>query len=159
MSYHDLHITTEDMERTSISNLPYGMTVSCTRVTGWQVWHEATRALGPQLLAGEYAGSGKGLRLDVGGHIIIDTLSQPTTRRKLSTILSPFAWRHVMTYGIWAYYQNKITHKRMAKRIIFGGYSPVNIMWLQNREGAAAGYLIKDGGYNRHYNSDDKYNP
>ena len=31
-SYHDLHITTAQIQRMSIFNLPYGLEVACTRV-------------------------------------------------------------------------------------------------------------------------------
>jgi hypothetical protein len=66
-SYHDLFITTEEMPRTSIFNLPYGLEVSCTRVRGWSLWS------GPTLVAGEYD---KGLRLDVNGVVICDSLGE-----------------------------------------------------------------------------------
>lgn len=64
-SYHDLHITTEQIERTSIFNLPYGYEVSCNRVGGWCLWFKDER------VAGEY---GDGLRLDVAGQVICDSL-------------------------------------------------------------------------------------
>lgn len=73
-SYHDLHITTATIPRTSIFNLPYGIEVSCNRVTGWQAWHR-TESGSDVVLAGEYEGEGKGLRLDVGGHVIVDSLA------------------------------------------------------------------------------------
>lgn len=66
MSYHDLHITTAGIERTRISDLPYGYEVSCNRVGGWCLW------LNDQPVASEY---GAGLILDVDGHVIIDSLS------------------------------------------------------------------------------------
>jgi len=68
VSYHDLHITTETIPRTSIFNLPYGVMVTCTRVEGWRVWND-----GGKLLGGEY--DQEGLRLDVGGHVIVDSLN------------------------------------------------------------------------------------
>lgn len=67
-SYHDLHITTASLPRTPIFNLPYGYEVSCNRVGGWCVW------LNGEQVAGEY---GEGLRLDVAGHVICDSLSRP----------------------------------------------------------------------------------
>ena len=72
-SYHDLHITTADIPRTSIFNLPYGYEVSCTRVSGWRLWRETA------LVAGEYD---QGLRLDVGGHVICDNLTDPVLAKE-----------------------------------------------------------------------------
>lgn len=70
MSYHDLHITTADLSRSSIFDLPYGLLVTCTRTGGWELWD---RSEGKEdLLAGEFGD--KGLRLDVGGHVIVDSL-------------------------------------------------------------------------------------
>lgn len=86
-SYHDLHITTASIPRTSIFNLPYGLEVTCTRTGGWQLWdmnQMQEHALGSalprgkgRLLAGEYDGTEKGLRLDVAGHVICDSLTPP----------------------------------------------------------------------------------
>ena len=70
-SYHDLHITTPSMERRSIFDMPYGYEVSCTRVTGWQLWVHPDGAE-PWLLAGEYGGP-EWLILDVDGHVIVDS--------------------------------------------------------------------------------------
>ena len=67
-SYHDLHVTTATIPRTSIFNLAYGYEISCNRVGGWCLWFKSQR------VAGEYA---EGLRLDVGGHIICDSLTRP----------------------------------------------------------------------------------
>ena len=33
----DLHITTAQIPRTSIFNLPYGLQVTCNRVAGWEL--------------------------------------------------------------------------------------------------------------------------
>ena len=69
-SYHDLHITTNEIPRTSIFDLPYGYEVSTNRVGGWSVWFNDSQ------VGGEY---GKGLILDVAGHVICDSLnSRPT---------------------------------------------------------------------------------
>lgn len=68
-SYHDLHIETADIPRTSIFNLPYGYEVICNRVAGWElVDHRDSH-----VVAGEY--HDKGLRLDVDGHVIVDSLT------------------------------------------------------------------------------------
>lgn len=74
-SYHDLHITTPDLPRTSIFNLPFNVQVTCTRAGGWQVWHRPVREAQDVILAGEYAGNEKALRLDVAGHVIVDSLT------------------------------------------------------------------------------------
>jgi len=76
LSYHDLHITTESIPRTSIFNLPYGLEVHCSRVAGWQLWKSATRPEDWELLAGEYEGPEKWLVLDVAGEIILDSRDQ-----------------------------------------------------------------------------------
>jgi hypothetical protein len=70
-SYHDLHITTEHVPRTSIFDLPYGYEVSCTRVGGWGLWFNGEQ------VGGEY--DDKGLRLDVAGHVICDSLTRVTS--------------------------------------------------------------------------------
>lgn len=70
-SYHDLHVTTAKIPRTSIFNLPYGYEVSCNRVGGWCLWFK------DQQVGGEYGG---GLRLDVGGRVICDSLSARADR-------------------------------------------------------------------------------
>lgn len=66
LSYHDLHITTAGISRRSIFDLPYGLQVTCTRVSGWQLWRYPDSGL-----AGEY--DGPWLVLDVNGHTIVDT--------------------------------------------------------------------------------------
>ncbi len=72
-SYHDLHITTAEIGRTSIFNLPYDLQVMCCRVAGWQLWRTATHPSGWILLAGEYDNPDKWLVLDVSGHVIVDS--------------------------------------------------------------------------------------
>jgi hypothetical protein len=67
MSYHDLYIETKELKRTSIFNLPFAVLVTCTRVGGWQVWNRK------ELIAGEF--DYKGLRLDVHGIVIVDSLT------------------------------------------------------------------------------------
>jgi hypothetical protein len=74
-TYHDVYIETADIPRTRLFDLPYGVEVSCTRIGGWRVWGDD----GKRLLGGEYEGA-KGLRLDVGGLVIVDSL----TRRPVS---------------------------------------------------------------------------
>jgi hypothetical protein len=80
-SYHDLHITTPSIPRTSIFNLPYGLEVTCTRVGGWCLWQHRdgrppvtfTHPPEPVKVAGEYEGAKKWLVLDVAGHVIVDS--------------------------------------------------------------------------------------
>jgi hypothetical protein len=72
-SYHDLHITAPEIERTSIFNLPYGLAVQCSRVAGWQLWETATNLRDWRLLGGEYEGPDKWLVLDVGGTVIVNS--------------------------------------------------------------------------------------
>lgn len=74
LSYHDLHITTPKLARTAISNLPFRVQVSCTRTAGWTVWAMAEGSLPDEQLGGEF--SEGGLRLDVAGHVIVDTLKE-----------------------------------------------------------------------------------
>lgn len=77
VSYHDLHITTPKMERTSIFDLPFSVEVACCRVAGWQVWEvPAGRRDDSRLLGAEY-GEDQWLVLDVAGHVICD--SRPAT--------------------------------------------------------------------------------
>jgi hypothetical protein len=70
-SYHDLHVTTKDIKRVSIFDMPYGYEVTCTRVGGWQLWFKWGDAAARRV-AGEYD---EGLRLDVDGHVICDSLT------------------------------------------------------------------------------------
>jgi hypothetical protein len=72
-SYHDLHITTAQIPRTSIFSLPYGLEVHCSRTTGWQLWKTATDIRNWTLVAGEYEGRDKWLILDVNGHVIVNS--------------------------------------------------------------------------------------
>lgn len=72
-SYHDLHVTTPEIKRTSIFNLPYGLQVTCSRTSGWELWRTASRPADWRLLAGEYAAPDKWLVLDVDGHVIVDS--------------------------------------------------------------------------------------
>ena len=81
MSYHDLYITTANIPRTRLFDLPYGLQVMCTRVGGWQLWdmnqvQYLEGRLPPSrgaLLAGEYDHPDKWLVLDVNGQVIIDS--------------------------------------------------------------------------------------
>ena len=79
-SYHDLHITTAQIPRTSIFNLPYGLQVTCNRTCGWELWdmNQVQRPKGLPAsrgvqIAGEYGSDGEWLVLDVAGHVIVDS--------------------------------------------------------------------------------------
>ena len=72
-TYHDLHITTASIPRTSIFNLPHGLEVACNRAGGWSLW---STIRGHVRLATEYPTSrDQGMTLDVGGHVIVDSLT------------------------------------------------------------------------------------
>lgn len=71
-SYHDLHITTEWLQRTSIFNMPLNLMVTCTRVGGWELWDTSGGMRDAKLLAGEY-NDGHWLVLDVAGLVICDS--------------------------------------------------------------------------------------
>lgn len=75
-SYHDLHITTALTPRTSIFDLPFNVRVTCTRLGGWELWGKTRGDHQPELelIAGEYHDT-NGLRLDVAGHVIVDSLT------------------------------------------------------------------------------------
>lgn len=80
-SYHDLFITTADVPRARLFDLPFSFHVTCNRVAGWQLWRVSDPrdlASGWDLLAGEYDGPGKWLVLDVNGTMIMD--SRPASR-------------------------------------------------------------------------------
>ena len=71
-SYHDLHITTSSIPRTSIFNLPFRVRVTCSRVCGWRALALAERSLPEELLGEEYDKE-NWLVLDVAGHVICDS--------------------------------------------------------------------------------------
>lgn len=75
-SYHDLHITTADLPRTSIFDLPFGLAVICTRAAGWELWRNALGGGDGTLVASEYAEEGRGLCLDVAGVVVMDSLNK-----------------------------------------------------------------------------------
>jgi hypothetical protein len=72
-SYHDLHVTTAEIERSSIFDLPYGLSVQCSRVSGWQLWRTAASLCDWTLLGGEYDGPDHWLVLDVAGTVIVNS--------------------------------------------------------------------------------------
>lgn len=77
-SYHDLFITTAKIPRTSIFNLPFRISVRCSRTAGWTVWALKEGNLKEELLGGEYdydEETGEGwLILDVAGYEICNSM-------------------------------------------------------------------------------------
>jgi hypothetical protein len=67
MSYHNLFVTTDKMERTQFSKMEYGFDVVCNRATGWTLVNEKGRQV-----AGEFDRPGHGLRLDIDGVVFVD---------------------------------------------------------------------------------------
>lgn len=45
-------------------------------------------------------------------------------------IRSLFGWEFAEIAGVWRYEENRVTGKRRATRIVSGGYSPVDLDWL-----------------------------
>lgn len=43
---------------------------------------------------------------------------------------SLFAWRVVRLEGVWLYEANQVTGQRRAFRVVSGGYSPLDLDWL-----------------------------
>lgn len=82
-SYHDLHVTTPDIPRTSLFNLEYGIVLTCSRVAGWTLYREGTPGViygKPRsiILGAEYDDPAKWLILDVGGIVILDSRGRET---------------------------------------------------------------------------------
>lgn len=80
-SYHDLYITTRDIPRTSLFDLPYGYSVHCSRTTGWELWKRTPGTMTQNVIAGEY--QHRGLRLDVNGAVVCDSLTKETSNAPL----------------------------------------------------------------------------
>lgn len=75
-SYHDLYVTTASIPRQRLFDLPYSYRVTCFRTAGWELWESPGRCIGrdDKLVAGEYGP--KGLRLDINGVVICNSLLQ-----------------------------------------------------------------------------------
>jgi hypothetical protein len=80
-TYHDLYITTERIQRTSIFNLPFDLMVICHRTSGWELRDMAA----DKCLAGEY--DTNWLILDVAGTVIVNS------RKDLIGEDGPLAWK------------------------------------------------------------------
>lgn len=79
-SYHHLYVTTAQIPRTRLFDLPFGLWVTCDRVGGWSLWDvsqvqrfDTLPPAGGVLVGGEYAGPDKWLVLDVAGYVILDS--------------------------------------------------------------------------------------
>lgn len=66
LSYHNVYVTTSKIERTRLSDLPFGYELTVNRVGGWCLWR------GDELIAGEYEGSEAWLIIDVDGYVILN---------------------------------------------------------------------------------------
>jgi hypothetical protein len=71
-SYHDLHVTTPEIPRRPIFDLPFGLMVTCSRAGGWGLSRDGL------VIAGEYGGPDAWLVLDVAGHVICDGRDRPS---------------------------------------------------------------------------------
>jgi hypothetical protein len=66
-SYHDVRVSTSTgLDGARIFDLPYGVELACTRVTGWQLRNNGA------LLGGEYDGD-QWLVIEVDGKVIVDS--------------------------------------------------------------------------------------
>jgi hypothetical protein len=70
-SYHDVFVTTREIPRTSVFDLPYGYELSCTRVGGWQLIRHPDS--GPAAVVAEEYSSHHWLVIDVAGHTVLDS--------------------------------------------------------------------------------------
>jgi hypothetical protein len=75
-SYHNLYITTAEIPRTRVFDLPYGLEISCTRDAGWRLWDVGKGHDEATVIAGEF--DSQGLRLDIEGYVIVDSLTRAT---------------------------------------------------------------------------------
>jgi len=72
-SYHDLYITTAEIERASIFDLAFNCLLTCTHAGGWELWLAVDDTGKREVAAGEY--DTRGLRLDIDGYVICDSLT------------------------------------------------------------------------------------
>ena len=64
-SYHDIYITTENIDRIAISNLSFGYQLRCCRVGGWEFWYQE------KLVASEFGD--EWLVIECGDNLILDS--------------------------------------------------------------------------------------
>ena len=76
-SYHDLVIETKLIEPTSISNLPFGYELSCSRTSGW------TLSLFGRQVAYEYPDEQcSGIRVTINNFVVVDSLTKQRDQKK-----------------------------------------------------------------------------
>ena len=66
LTYRDVYVTTRDIRRTSLYDLPVTVILICDRVGGWTLWAD------DELLGSEFDNE-KWLRVDVAGSAIVDS--------------------------------------------------------------------------------------
>jgi hypothetical protein len=49
----------------------------------------------------------------------------------LRRFLAIFAWKTEFVAGVYAYQENRVTGRRRVRRVIDGGYSSLDVEWLQ----------------------------
>lgn len=85
---HKVHVTTATIPRTSIVYLPDDYGLTCDGANGWRLLRAGDSAEGSRVVvAGEF--DKNGLRLDVDGHVIVDSLQYPTGARPPQTPALP----------------------------------------------------------------------
>ena len=76
-SYSDLVIETKLIEPTSISNLPFGYELSCSRMSGW------TLSLFGRQVADEHPDEQcSGLRVTINNFVVVDSLTKQRDQKK-----------------------------------------------------------------------------
>lgn len=76
MSYHGIYITTVDIPRTSLFDLPYGYELVITRVCGCVLYYNSgRREEEPRVVASEFPlSSDAGLKVEYGREVLCDSL-------------------------------------------------------------------------------------
>lgn len=76
MSYHGIYITTVDMPRTSLFDMPYGYELVISRVCGCVLYYrQGTRDEEPRVVASEFPLSSLGgMKVEYGNEVLCDSL-------------------------------------------------------------------------------------
>ncbi len=76
MSYHGIYITTVDMPRTSLFDMPYGYELVISRVCGCVLYYrQGTRDEEPRVVASEFPLSDKGgIKVEYGKEVLCNSL-------------------------------------------------------------------------------------